>query len=153
MAGSLTESVFIKKAELSTHLYGELLDIVTRQDDDIVINGILAAIGMAKSYLVRFDLVKLFGDDRIPQDPEYIFPELQMAVKDIAIFNILKLANANVDMAVQNTAKDDAIRWLKNIMTGGCIPDGWPLKDLTTAPTEQDNLVSGFYNDKKTNRT
>ena len=152
----MSQSVYLTKTELKTHIYDEVLNIITREDDDIVDEQIHAAIGEAKSYLEKYDLDALFGIEAAGEDaavePTFADTNLKQKVKALAIWNIISLANTSVDLAVMNTRKDDAISWLRKVQANIAVPAGWPLKDYTDATTINGAQVTGFNNDKKTNR-
>jgi hypothetical protein len=115
---------YLTKDDLASHLYGENIDAITRQNDALVTEAIDAAVAEAKSYLSKYDLTKLFADAPIPDDVN-----LKRKVKDIACWNLLVLANANANLELFKMAKDDAIKWLVNIQKGQADPEGWPYPD------------------------
>lgn len=93
---------------------------------DIVAKAIQAAVAEAKSYLSRYDLMQLFGDDTTP---ETIADEhLKNIVKDIACWYLVRLANPNIDMTLFRTIYEDAIKWLVLVQKGQADPEGWPYK-------------------------
>lgn len=147
----MDESIFLTKAELKTNMYDETLAMITRADDDIIHEGIHAAIDMAKGYLSKYDLVALFGIEPATA-PTISSPALKKSVKDMAIFNIAALSHANYDMAVLNQLNDNALKWLKDIQKGIPVPAGWTHRDTTNDSFNNGNQVSGFYNEKKVNR-
>ena len=147
----MAASIYLTKEELKTKIYEELLDIITRADDTIVEEEIHAAIDMAKGYLGRYDINALFGIEPSTPPTFTAAPGLKAAVKDIVVFNLASLANANYDMTVLNQRKEDAMRWLREIQAGKSIPHNWPLKDTTEDTYPEGNQVSGFFNDKREN--
>lgn len=131
-------------------MHTEYIDMITREDDSIVEDGILAAIDLAKSYLGRYDLTKLFGVEPATA-PTITSAALKRAVKNMAVFTIATLSTANYDMTVLNTLNDNALRWLRDIQKGGAIPDGWVLRDTSEDSYPDGDQVSGYFNDKKDN--
>lgn len=95
--------------------------------DLIVVKGINSAIAEAKSYLNRYDLLKLFGDDET--DPVVESEHLKNLVKDIACWHLIRLANPNVNLELFRTNYQDAIKFLEKVMKGQADPDGWPYKE------------------------
>lgn len=144
-------SIYLTKADLKTNAYAEIIDMITREDDDIVDDGIAAAIDFAKSLLNRYDLDKLFGVEPATT-PTVTSAQLKKAVKDMAFFNIAGLSNANYNMEVLNTLNDNAIKWLRMIQKSEAMPQGWPERDTTNDSFPEGNQVSGYYNEKNTNR-
>lgn len=126
--------------------------MITREDDTITETCILEAIDCAKAYLNRYNLSALFGVESPATAPTVTSPQLKRCVKDIAVFNLATLANANYNMDVLNTRKEDALRWLKSVQKGEAMPAGWPERDTTEDSFEEGNQVSAYYNEKQTNR-
>lgn len=91
---------------------------------DLPGKAISAAVAEVKSYLSRYDLLKLFGNDVIP--PEVNDEHLKNIVKDVAVWYLLRLANPNIDLALFRTIYEDAIKWLTLVQKGQADPEGWP---------------------------
>jgi phage gp36-like protein len=120
---------YLTKEDLKTRLYADVLDDITRTNDNIISQAIAAATQEAKMYLSRYDLTALLGTDTTAatiQDPL-----LKGIVTDLACWQLIRLANPSVDYATFRTAYQDAVHILTNIMKGNANPDGWPLKDTT----------------------
>jgi len=60
-------------------IYPEILDIITRKDDTVVEMQILAAQSLCASYLFKYDLKSVFGDDTVTPavPPAVVSPALQ----------------------------------------------------------------------------
>lgn len=138
----------ITPADLSTHIYTEIINEITRNDDSIATIAINAAIQEAKLYLSRYNLVQLFGTETI----EAVINDtlLKSLVKDIAVWHLLKLSNTNIDQATHRLAYEDAIKTLKNIMSGAAVPDGWPFAEPATNESDGDT-ISWTSNEKRRN--
>lgn len=133
---------------LKTHMRAEIIDKISREDDEIPETAITAAIAEAKSYLGKYNLTKLFDD----ADTEFIGdPNLLMKVKDLACYHLVKLANPNVNYQVFRTAYEDAIIWFQNIMKGQMDPDGWIYKTDDADTTRAEG--QGFYSTSNTKKT
>ena len=92
---------------------------------DLVTKAINAAVAEVKSYLSRYDLLALFGDDDTAAfDDEH----LKNIVKDVAVWHLLRLANPSIDLALFRTIYEDAIKWLVLVQKGQADPAGWPYK-------------------------
>lgn len=115
---------YLLPEDLKTHIYSENADEITRDDDEIIIICIDAAVAEAKAYLSRFDLIKLFGTDLIA--PVFIDANLKNKVKDIAVWQLVCLANPNIKMEVARTRYEDAIKWLTMVQSGKADP-GFPV--------------------------
>lgn len=140
---------YLVKADLKTHIYLEVLNEISRNDDTIIDTRISAAIAEVKSYLSRYDLLKLFGD--AVTAPEVESEHLKNIVKDIACWHILRLSNPNIDMTLFKAAYDDAIRFLEKVMLGKADPEGWPYKaDDPATPTNENNGIQWSSTKKRT---
>lgn len=104
---------------------------------DIVDKAITTAIGEAKGFLTRFDLIKMFSEDddlRTFQDDM-----LDNKVKDLAQWHIVRLCNVQVNFEVAKASYDDAMKFFEKIQKGIIDPDGWPLKTLDPKTMQSDD--------------
>lgn len=143
---------FLVKADFKTHIYSELIDSITRADDEIVEKGISSGIAEAKSYLSRYDLLAIFGNTNTePTVDEELLEHLKDVVKDIAAWKMCKLANPNVDLKLFRTGYEDALAWLKLVQKGQADPDGWPYKeDDPATPGDENSGIQWSSNTKRT---
>jgi phage gp36-like protein len=109
-------------ADLKTHLYGEQITVISRNDSDLMDSAINAAEGEAKGYLSRYDIAVIFAKTGATRDET-----LLMFLKDIATWNFITLANANADMDFRESRYKQAVAWLKGVQAGKIVPFGWPL--------------------------
>ena len=134
----------IQISDLSTHIYPEITDVITRSDTSIVTNAINNAESEAKSYLNRFDIVAMFS-------PTYTDQWLKSLVKDIACWHLIKLANPNINMELFRASYEDAISYFKNVMKGNFDPL-WPLRvDDPETPFDESGHISSSSNIKRSN--
>ena len=121
--------MYLQTSDLYTVIYQEIIDEITRTDTTIPTTAISMAIDEAKGYLSEYDLLQLFGDDTAspPVDPTVTNAWLQNLVKDIAAWQLIKLANPNVSYEHIRRCYEDAIDTLKRIKTRVITPQGWPL--------------------------
>lgn len=139
----------ITQADLATNIYAEIINEITRADTTIADRAIATAIQEAKMYLVRYDLIQLFGTDSVSATVQDEY--LKSLVKDIACWHLLRLSNVGIDYAAYRTAYQDAITALKNIMTGQAQPQGWPYLDTTSESTPAGDSISWNSNPKRHN--
>ena len=92
---------YLIAGDFDTHLYSEIRGEVIRDDNDILAKAVTSAITEAKSYLSRFDLLKLFGKGEVDATVED--ENLKSKVKDIACWYMIKLANPNISMELFRT--------------------------------------------------
>lgn len=138
--------MFLAITDLKSHLYQEIIDEIIRDDDTIATEAINSAIDLAKSYLSKYDLPKLFGDDNTA--PTVDSPMLKRYVKDIACWYILTLGNANIELDLFEKLHDDATKWLRDIQKGMSNPD-WPYRNMTEAPTPPDGDAIAYSSNPK----
>jgi len=141
---------YLTPVELKTHIYPEIADAITREDDTIITNAINGAVAEAKSYLSRYDLLQLFGTDIVAATVTDV--NLKNKVKDIACWYIVRLANPNINLELSRTLYEDAIKWLKDVQKGYADPEGWPYKaDNTSTSFNENNFVQYSSNTKREN--
>jgi phage gp36-like protein len=145
--------MFLDKSFLKTHVYAEIIDEITRQDDEIVEKGIKAAIGEAKSYLSRFDKLAIFGTDTVtPTVSDDDLAYLREIVIEIAVWKIVRLSNPNVELKLMRTGYEDAINWLKMVQKGQVDPSlPYKADDATTETFNENSSVQFSSNTKRNN--
>jgi len=109
---------FLTKDELGSHLYSENIDVITREDDTIVVAAIDAATQEAKGYLGAFDKDSIFAAEGEARNAL-----LLTFVKDIAAWHLINLCNAGSDMKLRQDRYERAIAWLKDVQKGNVSPD------------------------------
>lgn len=110
--------MYLSKSELSTHLYAENIEVITRGDDTMITAAIDAGIQEAKGYLGAYDKTAIFA----------AVGELRNAllltfVKDIAAWHLLNLCNAGVELRLRQDRYERAVSWLKEVQKGNVSPD------------------------------
>lgn len=139
---------YLTKSELKTHIYQENIDEIIRNDEETVNDAIASAIDLAKSYLSKYDLVKLFGDGSNP--PAIESAMLKRNIKDMACWYVLVLGNANVDLALFEKINDNALRWLRDVQKGASNPD-WPYRNMDEAPKPPNGDAVAYSSNPKRN--
>ena len=132
-------------------IYPEIIEIITRENPDTVHMHILAAEDVAKSYLFKYDLKALFGSES--SSPSVDSPLVKKIVIALASYDIVKLANPNIDIELFRQAYDSAIALLEAIRDGRNNLFGVPLAsdDPDTPSDEGYSAVSWSSNPKRTN--
>lgn len=119
-------SQYITPEELKTHAYDEEISAIIRDDETIALACIDMAVEFAESKLLKaYDTEAIFsktGDERSPL--------LVKIIKDIAIWELIGLANPSVDYEDKKYRYDQAVSWLKDVYKG--MPANLPKKELTT---------------------
>jgi hypothetical protein len=138
----------ITKENLTTHIYEEIIDEISRATDDIVNKAISAGIGEAKSYLSKYNLTILFGSS----DPDITttFEDDNLIAKtvDIICWQFIRLSNPNIELALFRTAYEDALKWLRDVQSGRAEPDGWTYKTVDAEGFDEGSSVTFGSNRK-----
>ena len=148
--------MLVQPNELTSELYQEIIDEITRENETEVINQIKAAEDFCKSYLFKFDLMALFGNDDTP--PTVVDANLKKTVKIIASYWIVRKANPNVNLQLFRDDWEMMIGtqaepgWLTQVKEGYLVPN-WPYKpdDPTTPEDESDTGEVAWYSNPKRN--
>ncbi|MGV9003967.1 hypothetical protein [Flavobacterium sp.] len=125
--------MLVKPEELKTELYDEVVDDITRGDSDEVVTQIKAAEDFCKSYLFKYDLKALFGDDTVEpvMAPTVVDENLKKCVKIIASYWLVRKVNpnANVDLFRDDYEMMIGTKtepgWLTEVKEGYLSP-AWP---------------------------
>lgn len=110
--------MFLTPEELKTHLYGENVDEITRDDDTITESAVDGAISEAKGYLGDYNTDTIFGATGLNRNAL-----LLIFVKDIAVWHLINLSNPGIDFELRQKRYDAAIAWLKGVQKGIVTPD------------------------------
>jgi len=143
--------MYLLKGDLYIMLYEEIIETITRGDDDVVNRAIRTGISEAKTYLSRFDLLQLFGND-VDVDPTIDDENLKSKVVDLVCWQLIKLCNPNIDLKLFRTNYEDAISFFDGVKKSKEAPDGWPYKiDDPDTPFPEGNIINATFNTKRTN--
>ncbi len=128
---------FITVAQMKTHIYTGVSNIVAQGDATIIESAIHAAIAEAKGYCSRYRVEQLF--DNVDMNPEWLAdPILMMHVKNMAKWHFIVLANPAIDYEDAQSRYDRAIAWLKDIQAGKIVQPGW-------LPAEPEDKATFFH--------
>ncbi len=136
---------YIDINELKTHAYDEELQEIIRGDDTIATASIDIAVEFATSKLAKhYDTDMIFkqrGDNRSAL--------LVKIIKDIAIWELIGLANPSIDYADKKFRYEQAVDWLNAVYKG--MPANLPKKEeLQDNDTSTGSSFSYHSNPKKT---
>lgn len=155
--------MLVQPEDLNTELYPEVQSAITRGNNDEVIAQIKAAESFCKSYLFKYDLKALFGDDAaVPIiAPTVIDDNLKKTIKVIASYWLVRKANPNVNLDLFREdwelmiGNKEAPGWLYDIKEGNISPD-WPYKpDNPETSIDESTINDGVFwgsNQKRTQR-
>lgn len=140
----------ITPADLETNIYPEVIEEITRANTATTQQAIAAAEAEAKMYLGRYDLEALFGTT--DTEPSLADDFLQVLVKDLACWHLLRLSGTTTDSAIHRTAYTDALSALRDIRDGKLQPPTWPYADPAAVTDIPDgNAISWSSNSRRTN--
>lgn len=134
----------ITVSDFNTHIYAELINAISRDNPEILMSALDAAVQEVKGYLGRYNTQTLFSAAGGNRDSL-----LLMVLKDVASWHFIALANANIDLELRKTRYDDAINRLKDIQSGKVVYPDWPLAD-TDEPSSGDNWQVGSRTKRNT---
>lgn len=109
--------MFLHSEELTTHLYHEQIEVITREDDTIILAAIDAAVEEAKGYLGSYDTARIFSAQGNKRNAL-----LLLHVKDIAVWHFITLANPACDIELRKFRYERATAYLKAIQRGEISP-------------------------------
>lgn len=111
---------YLTPSELNTHLYGEVIQEIERDqlNSPKLSEAIKAGIAEVKSYLTQFDIDAIFsatGDNRNPI--------ILLYAKDISVWHFIQLANPNVELELRKVRYETAVKFLDKVQSGKAVPD------------------------------
>jgi hypothetical protein len=153
--------MLVQPSELTSELYQEIIDEITRSNVEEARTQIKAAEDFCKSYLFKFDLKALFGDDTVDPvvAPTVVDENLIKTVKIIASYWLVRKANPSISLDLFREDWELMIGtksepgWLTQIKEGYLVP-AWPYKaDDSETPDvdESAGQVNWSSNIKRTN--
>ncbi len=140
---------FLTVPDLYNRIYAEIVNEITRENENIALRAIDYAITEAKMYLHKFDLLYLFGNSNT--EPAIKDTFLQNICIDLAVWALIKLGNPNIQYDNAKFDYEQAIKKLRDIQAGKAQPEGWPYKDTTGEAAAPGNSVTASSNPKRTN--
>jgi phage gp36-like protein len=130
--------IYLSVEELNTHLFTEIINAISGNDDLKPKAAIDAAIEEARGYLSKYDHALIFNPAALTDRN----PILLLYVKDIAAWHFIQLANPNVDIAMRERRYDLAIEWLDKVQKGLVTPT-LPYPEETATPTPTGQVLYG----------
>lgn len=141
--------MLVSIADLSTELYPEVIEEITRASDAEKNAQIQSAEDFAKGFLFKYDLKALFGFGTTA--PTVKDESLKKCIKILAAYFLVRKANPNVQLSL---FRDDYMMmigtkeepgWLYEIRNGDIIPD-WPYKlDDPETPEDESKKNDDVY--------
>jgi len=106
--------MYLPIEELKTHAYDEEINAIIRTDETIAYACIDMAIEFATSKLMKhYDTQAIFSAEGAARNPLVL-----KIVKDIAVWELIGLANPSVDYADKKFRYEQAVDWLTAVYKG-----------------------------------
>lgn len=106
--------MYLSIEELKTHAYSEEINTIIRNDETIAYASIDMAIEFTKSKLMKhYDIDKVFATKGAERNPL-----LLNIVKDIALWNLIGLANPSINYEDKKFRYEQAVDWLTAVYKG-----------------------------------
>lgn len=131
--------MFITTEEFTTHIDEEIINLISRDDDNKPAEALEGAMQIASSYLSRFDLDIIFAAEG---DARKVYTMLIIYIKDIAKWLFIRKSNAGIDLELAKTAYDEAIKELGKLQAGITKPKDWPLAEQPQGAVGQFHITS-----------
>lgn len=115
--------MYLSPEELKTHAYEEEIGAIIRNDETVALASIDMAIEYASSKLMKhYDIEAVFTTTGTARNPL-----LLKIVKDIAIWELIGLANPSIDYEDKKFRYQQAVDWLTAVYKG--MPTTLPPKE------------------------
>lgn len=138
--------MFLTKEDLTTAVDEELIDAISRDDDNKIQPAIDGAIEEIASYLSDFDTT-----DILSKTGEERHALILIYAKDIAIWHFIVLANPNIEISLRQKRYDAAIAWLNRVQKRAVVPRELPLKPTTGTNAGVARVVTTTAQPKRNN--
>jgi len=109
---------YLEPAEIKTHLYGPIVDEISREDESILQSAIDAGISEAQGYLTAYDTLSIYSATGTARHPA-----LLLYTKDIVVWHYIQLSNPAVEMELRKYRYEQAIAWLQKVQKGQTNPN------------------------------
>lgn len=129
---------FITKEDFKTHMYAGIINAISDDDDEMLMDAIATAMAEAGGYLNRYDTDVIFNSTDSADKAKY--SNLRTYIKDLAKWHFINICNVSIDLELAKTRYDEAIARLKEIQSGKVSPKGWAL--LTESEDEAAFVVA-----------
>lgn len=136
---------YLTPDELQSHLYGEVINEIQREDATKSEDAIAAGIEEARSYMGTYDTNAIFSAEGSNRNPIVL-----LYVKDIAIWHFIQLANPSVDMQLRQDRYEKAIHFFEKIQSGKANPN-LPYPAAPTDGTPVETWMKWGSNSKRNN--
>lgn len=125
---------FLTQGELKSHIYEDVANEITRNDDSIILDAIDTAIDEMKGYLTKYNTVACI--DTVLPDARN--KKLLSICKQLSCWHLIQLCNTNINYDKYLELYELAIKWLADVQKGIIVPSlPLPAVDPTTPQANQ----------------
>lgn len=108
---------FVTAGELKTHMYEDVVNEITRNDDSLIDDAIDTAIDEIKGWLSKYDIENYLNTIA----PNLRNKKLLSIAKDMSAWYLIHLCNVTIDYAKWRELYDDATTWLSQVQKGQIV--------------------------------
>lgn len=108
---------FLKASEIKSHMYEEVANEITRNDDSIIEDAIDTAIDEMKGWLSKYDIENYLNTIA----PNLRNKKLLNISKDMSVWYLIHLCNVTIDYNKWRELYDDATTWLSQVQKGQIV--------------------------------
>lgn len=126
---------YLTTDELTTHIYGEVSNAISRGDVTKLQTAIDSAIEEARGYLTAYDTGAIFNSTGTARNPI-----LLLYVKDIAVWHFVAVGNGGIELSLREDRYTKAVAWLQGVQDGSINPN-LPLPAPPADGTDPKNFV------------
>ncbi|GGH02810.1 hypothetical protein [Pedobacter zeae] len=139
---------FITETDMYSHIKKAKVDLIKRDDPELMNEAIKSGISEAMSYMGKYDVQTMFAAEGSARDPL-----LLIYTKGLISFHFVTPENAGVDYEKVEDLYTKAIAFFNKVQANKSTPFGWPLRpaDPLTGATPAKTFKYGS-NPKRSNQ-
>jgi phage gp36-like protein len=138
---------FVTAGELKTHMYEEVVNEITRNDDSIIEDAIDTALDEIKGWCSKYNIDTYLATIT----PSNRNKKLLSVAKDLSAWYLLHLCNVTIDYDKWKDLYDAGVMWLSQVQKGNIVLN-LPLATIPgTSPAQNVNPIKWSSNTKRNN--
>lgn len=140
---------FLTAGELKTHMYEDVVNEITRNDDSIIEDAIDTAIDEIKGFLVAKYNITSYLNTISPSNRN---KKLLAVAKDLSAWYLIHLCNVTIDYAKWRELYDDGVMYLSRVQKGAIVLNDLPTVTIPgTSPAQPQSPIKWASNSKRNN--
>lgn len=118
VGGKINRTMYLTPEELKSHMYAHIVEEITEDDEQIVLQAIEAAVEEVRSYLrPRYDTDRIFAAEGSERNALVL-----ENTKIITVWNLIKLSNVETIYEIWKERYDRVIKYLEGVAAGTRTP-------------------------------